>query len=117
MVAPVTIVRARAKGGSKFASDLYGNSKEELTYDSYIYKRDGESSGVATSQVESELNDLALEESKASSGGAQAGVSVAFSLQPKARDALGNLAKGSLCWVSLEVDTDAEAIELSERSE
>ena len=100
-------------GNSRFASDLYGNSKDELTYASYMYKRDGESTGPITT-VEAELNDMALEESKAASGGAQAGVSVAFSLRPKAKAALQGIGTGSLSWASLSVDPDKESIEFVE---
>lgn len=44
-------------GSSNFASDLYGNTKEELTHAAYVYKQDGQSSGLTTA-VEAELNDL-----------------------------------------------------------
>lgn len=44
-------------GSSNFASDLYGNTKEELTHAAYVYKQDGQSSGLATA-VEAELDDL-----------------------------------------------------------
>ena len=48
---------------------------------------------------------------RAAAGGAQAGVAVAFSLKPEARDALSALAKGEKSWVSLAVNTDDETIE------
>jgi twinfilin-like protein len=44
-------------GGSNFTSDLYGNTKDELTLAAYMYKQEGESSGPAT-VVEAELDDL-----------------------------------------------------------
>lgn len=97
-------------GASNFASDLYGNTKDELTLAAYTYKQDGESAGPATA-VEAELEDMAKEESMAASGGAQAGVAVAFSLKPGGRDALAALAKGERAWVSLSVNTDDESIE------
>lgn len=44
-------------GASNFASDLYGNTKEELTHAAYVYKQDGDSSSLVTA-VEAELDDL-----------------------------------------------------------
>ena len=100
-------------GASNFASDLYGNSKEELTLAAYRYKADGEAAGPTTA-VEAELDELALEESRAASGGAQSGVAVAFALQAAGSEALAALAKGSKQWVSLQVNTKDETIELVE---
>jgi hypothetical protein len=97
-------------GSSFFASDLYGNAKEELNYAAYTYKLESTGAGPTTA-VEAELDDLALEESKAAAGGAQSGVAVAFSLKAVAREELQKLAKGEQFWVSLKVDTDAESVE------
>lgn len=102
-------------GSSKFASDLYGNAKEELTFAAYKYKMDNDSSApTAATTVEAQLDELALEESKAASGGAQAGVAVAFKLKPEAKQALQDLSTGSKAWVSLRIDTDKESIEFVE---
>lgn len=124
-------------GSSNFASDLYGNTKDELTHAAYVYKQDSDAAPGLATAVEAELDDLvsgrlhlcscsyrewsrssvvlgmlqALEESRAAAGGAQAGVAVAFSLKPEARDALSALSKGEKSWVSLAVNTDDETIE------
>jgi hypothetical protein len=45
-------------GSSNFSSDLYGNTKDELTHAAYVYKQESDAAPGLSTAVEAELDDL-----------------------------------------------------------
>ena len=100
-------------GNSHFASELFGSSKEELSYASYQYAEAGGDAGDMRTDEEVNMEALHIAEitAQGEGGGAGGGANVAFPVAAEAMAAVKALAAGS--WVAMSVDIAKETVEMA----